>query len=94
MRGQPWGGRVFKIGIKNETGFVAKNASTNGGDASRVGIEKGGMIRTLLNNSCIFSDAGRVAPISGSGFCPQKRAHSRFVVNHLAHQSIVWHKYE
>ena len=23
-----------------------------------------------------------------------KKAHSRFVVNHLAHQSIVWHKYE
>ena len=35
-------GSVFKIDIKNETGFVAKNASTNGGDASRVGIEKGG----------------------------------------------------
>ena len=33
----------------------APNATTNGGDASRVGIEKGGKIRTLLNNSCIFT---------------------------------------
>ena len=48
-------GRVFKTDIKNETGFVAKNATTNGDDASRVGIEKGGKIRTLLNNSCIFT---------------------------------------
>ena len=46
---------MFKIDIKNETGFVAKNATTNGGDASRVGIEKGGKIQTLLNNSCIFT---------------------------------------
>ena len=42
-------GRVFKIGIKSATVFVAfqvarnalqKNASTNGGDASRVGLIK------------------------------------------------------
>ena len=33
----------------------APNASTNGGDASRVGIEKGGKYESLLNNSCIFS---------------------------------------
>ena len=33
----------------------APNATSNGGDASRVGIEKGGKIRTLLNNSCIFT---------------------------------------
>ena len=37
----------------------APNATTNGGDASRVGIEKGEKIRTI-------PDAGRVAPIRGS----------------------------
>ncbi len=45
----------------------AQNATSNGGDASRVGTERDRerrVKRTLLNNSCIFSDARRVAPIS------------------------------
>ena len=37
-----------------ELAFSARrNANSNGGDASRVGIEKGG--QTLLNKNCIFS---------------------------------------
>ena len=42
--------------------MLAQDASSNGGDASRVGIMKEkNTIQALLNNSCTIPDAGRVA---------------------------------
>ena len=51
-----------------------QNASSNGGDASRVGkMKEKNTIQTLLNNSCTIPDAGRVAPISACVSSSTKR---------------------
>ena len=60
---------MFKIDIKNETGFVAKNAITNGGDAARVGGGAGGQVRTLLNKSVNFYRRGDASPPLVLEFC-------------------------
>ena len=46
----------------------APNATTNGGDASRVGIEKGGKYKLYQIIAESFPDARRVAPISACVF--------------------------
>ena len=56
---------IILVGIV--TIFV-KNATSNGGDASRVGKIKR-KDTPPLNNNCTITDAGRVAPIRDSVLC-------------------------
>ena len=51
--------RKHASGLRHQTQTL--NSSTNGGDASRVGIVKGNM-QALLNNSYIFSRRGTRRP--------------------------------
>ena len=44
-------------------------ATSNGGDASRVGKIKRKDTQNPLNNTCTITDAGRVAPIRDSVLC-------------------------
>ena len=72
---------VFLFVVRLQNGFISRhttqtqNASTNGGDASRVGhfsavSSRIGKMQLLFNgvsiNSFYFPDARRVAPIRGS----------------------------
>ncbi|WP_337814024.1 hypothetical protein, partial [Prevotellamassilia timonensis] len=53
---------------------LPQNASSNGGDASRVGkMKEKNTKQALLNNSCAIPDARRVAPISASVSSSTKR---------------------
>ena len=47
----------------------ATNASTNGGDASRVGKICSYYLVAFVFTSFLYPDAGRVAPISACVFC-------------------------
>ena len=47
----------------------APNATSNGGDASRVGKRGSYYLAEFVFSSFLYPDAGRVAPISACDFC-------------------------
>ena len=52
----------------NRLKHQAPNATSNGGDASRVGVRKSYYLAAFVFSSFLYTDAGRVAPISACVF--------------------------
>ena len=60
--------QALNASTKRKHQTLPQNATSNGGDASRVGVRKSYYLAAFVFSSFLYTDAGRVAPISACVF--------------------------